>query len=192
MQGVIEIKRWINLTGVTIHEQALGIIITPSNHIVAATDELSEKAIAKKLKSGIGTIVDTGVAINYSGKCSLWYPERAQVIGHNAVSCKIKCSIGYGFNSWNYVGEQSFADKIRAKLVPTLNDGIRRVLKEMSQYYPGEHSTAEYQTMAMQVSVSFTPEQLAVALIEPRAMAALCQKLYKINQRNKNTGRDTA
>ena len=192
MQGIVEVKRWINLTGVEIQEKSLGVVIAPSNHIIDHVQSLSERAIAKKLRSGIGTIVDLGVAINYSGKCSIWYPDEPKVTGSSSVSCRLKCAVGVGFKDWKYVGELTFAQRLRTELVPTMNDGIRRILKAVSQYYPGEHSAADFQLMAMQVSASFTPDEMAVALHDPRAMAALCQKVYKNHQRSKNTGRGLA
>lgn len=189
MRGIVEVKRWVNLTGVAVIDDQLGVVIAPGHCIVDNTEQLSDRAMRKKLKSGIGTLVDLNVAIGYSGPSPIWYPTAPVRHSDNMVKCTLCCHTGPLFHSWKYVGEIPFAKKLALDMVPTIGEGYRMVLRAMDSYYPGEFTAAGYQALTVLAAKIAPSNDLAEAILNPVAMAKLCQELYDKYRKSNIVGR---
>lgn len=198
MRGQVEIKRWVNLTGVQIFERSLGVTILPSRCIISDVSELNDKAIAKKLKSGIGTIVDTDVGKQFDGLSTIFFPSgKNNVVKRTGpgldddvhVECDIIANMGVGFTSWKFVGEKDFAHHMKSLLHSTATSAIEYIAGQMHRYYPGEYTSADLQFLKMIIATAFTTNEIADAVVDVNALNRMLKRAQTLLRNQRSIGR---
>lgn len=189
----LEIKRWVNLTGVRIYVRELGVMIEPAKLYVERASELNEKAIRCKLKSGIGTLVDVSVAVAYQGSNTIFTPNNpTHTKGDDAVVCGID-AIMIGHTRWRYIGPRVFSRVLEDNMIPTVGKAIQYIIDQLDMYYPGELTQMDRVSLKSLIAVTFTENEIADAVVDKAALANVMKKAMGllIKQRAVGRGRST-